>query len=74
MILGGAEPSVSVTGWMLGGGHSPFSPKIGLGVDQVVEMKMVLADLSVVTLTSNGTSTLHTNGTVNTKGWKYSLK
>ena len=46
--MGGEERTVSVTGWMLGGGHSPVSRKLGLGVDNVVEMEMVLADLSVV--------------------------
>jgi len=62
--MGGAEPSVSVTGWMLGGGHSPVSPKLGLGVDQVLMLQMVLADLSLVTLTKDGTYKQHINGTV----------
>lgn len=63
-ILGGSEPSVSVTGWALGGGHSPFSPKIGLGADQIVQISMVLADLSHVVLDKNGMIIQHSNGTV----------
>jgi FAD/FMN-containing dehydrogenase len=31
-------------GWVQGGGHSPFSTLFGLGVDNVVEFKVVTAD------------------------------
>ena len=62
--MGGEERTVSVTGWMLGGGHSPVSRKLGLGVDNVVEMEMVLADLSVVVMNDNGMTITHENGTV----------
>ena len=62
--MGGEERTVSVTGWMLGGGHSPVSRKLGLGVDNVVEMEMVLADLSVVIMNDNGMTITHENGTV----------
>ena len=67
---------MSVTGWMLGGGHSPVSRKLGLGVDNVVEMEMVLAGLSVVememvlaglsvvVMNDNGMTITHENGTV----------
>ena len=63
-MLGGNEPSVSVTGWSLGGGHSPYSPKIGLGADQIIELNMVLSDSSLVILNKDGMSRRYTNGTV----------
>ncbi|KAK4158996.1 inactive tetrahydrocannabinolic acid synthase, partial [Cladorrhinum sp. PSN259] len=34
----------SYGGWISGGGHSPLSSKYGLGVDQVLELKVVTAD------------------------------
>lgn len=64
IIMGGEERTVSVTGWALGGGHSPVSRKLGLGVDNIVEMEMVTADLSVVVMNDNGITTTLDNGTV----------
>ncbi|XP_067931778.1 uncharacterized protein [Watersipora subatra] len=63
IILGGAEPTVSVTGWSLGGGHSPYSPKLGLGADHIIELSMVLADLSLVTMNKDGMVKRLSNGT-----------
>ena len=67
-ILGGISPGASVGaagGWVMGGGHSFFSPKFGLGtpsfpinphiltfdlgVDNVLQFTIVLADGSLVT-------------------------
>ncbi|CAA7268663.1 unnamed protein product [Cyclocybe aegerita] len=31
-------------GWLLGGGHSAFSPRHGLGVDNVIQLTVVVAD------------------------------
>jgi FAD/FMN-containing dehydrogenase len=43
--LGAAHGSVAVAGgWGQTAGHAPFSAKYGLGVDQVVEYKVVTAD------------------------------
>lgn len=39
----------SYGGWISGGGHSPLSSKYGLGVDQVLELKVVTADGKYVT-------------------------
>ncbi|KAK4222036.1 hypothetical protein QBC38DRAFT_490871 [Podospora fimiseda] len=39
----------SYGGWISGGGHSPLSSKYGLGVDQVLELKVVTADGSYLT-------------------------
>ena len=43
--LGAAHGSVAVAGgWGQTAGHAPFSAQYGLGVDQVVELKVVTAD------------------------------
>jgi FAD/FMN-containing dehydrogenase len=44
MIVGAASPTVSVGGYLTGGGHSALSPVYGLGVDNVIEMEVVTAD------------------------------
>lgn len=64
MIVGGGDTTVGVTGYTLGGGHSPLSPKLGLGVDQLVEIEMVLSDLSVVVLNSVRTVRVYPNSEV----------
>jgi FAD/FMN-containing dehydrogenase len=50
IVVGGGTPSVSTTGgWMQGGGHGPASREFGLGADQVLSARVVLADGCVVT-------------------------
>ncbi|KIL59081.1 hypothetical protein M378DRAFT_15105 [Amanita muscaria Koide BX008] len=51
-ILGGISPGGSLGasgGWILGGGHSAFSPKYGLGIDNVIQFTVVLASGKYVT-------------------------
>ncbi|PPQ77163.1 hypothetical protein CVT25_010791 [Psilocybe cyanescens] len=44
-FVGGADPSVGASGgWVMGGGHSALSPTMGLGVDRVLEFKIVTPD------------------------------
>ena len=43
-IVAGAERSVGVGGWILGGGHGPVTSLFGLGADQVLELEVVTAD------------------------------
>ena len=46
----GAGGSVGAAGgWPMGGGHSALSPVYGLGVDNILQMEVVLADGSFVT-------------------------
>jgi len=33
-----------VIGWAIGGGHGPFAPMAGLGVDNILEVEIVTAD------------------------------
>ena len=49
-IVGGADPGVGVGGWYTGGGHSPVSSLYGLGADQVLEMEVVTANGSFLTI------------------------
>ncbi|KAF8165978.1 FAD-binding domain-containing protein [Crassisporium funariophilum] len=44
-FVGGADPSVGASGgWVMGGGHSAMSPSLGLGVDRVLQFKIVTPD------------------------------
>ncbi|KAJ7061692.1 hypothetical protein C8F01DRAFT_1057607 [Mycena amicta] len=44
-FIGGYAQTVGVSGgWMMGGGHSVLSPAFGLGVDRVLEIKIVTPD------------------------------
>jgi len=50
VVVGGGTPSVSSTGgWMQGGGHGPASRDFGLGADQVLSARVVLADGCIIT-------------------------
>ncbi|KAI5859293.1 FAD-binding domain-containing protein [Durotheca rogersii] len=47
-FIGGYSPTIAVSGgWVLGGGHSVLSPAYGLGVDRVVQFKIVTPDGAV---------------------------
>jgi ribonuclease T2 len=43
---------VGVVGYYFGGGHGPFAPSKGLGVDQVLEAEIVTADGNITTVNS----------------------
>jgi hypothetical protein len=50
VVVGGGTPSVGcLGGWMQGGGHGPAAHDFGLGADQVLEARVVLANGDVVT-------------------------
>ncbi|KAJ7679662.1 FAD-binding domain-containing protein [Mycena rosella] len=45
MFVGGYAQTIGVSGgWMMGGGHSVLSPSLGLGVDRILEIKIVTPD------------------------------
>ncbi|KAF7196514.1 FAD-linked oxidoreductase apf9 [Pseudocercospora fuligena] len=49
-VVGGGTPSVGyIGGWMQGGGHGPATHDFGLGADNVLSAKVVLADGTLVT-------------------------
>lgn len=50
MVIGGGSGTVGASGgWVTGGGHSFASPTYGLGVDNVVQMRVVLPNGTYVT-------------------------
>ena len=49
IVVGGAEPSVGLGGYLTGGGHSPISAKFGLAVDNVLEMEIATPSGDIVT-------------------------
>eukprot|EP00128_Syssomonas_multiformis_P015447 Colp12_sorted_trinity150504_noHs@18271 len=48
VISSGWATTVGIVGWSLGGGHGPFAPAFGLGVDNILEAEVVLANGTVV--------------------------
>ena len=59
MIVTGWATTVGVIGWSLGGGHGPLAPGYGLGVDNILEATIVLANTSVVTVNAKQNSDLY---------------
>ncbi|KAF4615980.1 hypothetical protein D9613_011273 [Agrocybe pediades] len=55
IVIGGQCPFVGVSGFVLGGGVSPFSRSYGLAIDNVVEMTMVTAKGELVTVSEHDT-------------------
>lgn len=55
MVLGGQCPTVGVSGFTLGGGLSTFSRSYGLGIDNVISIKVVDAEGNLSTLTRDET-------------------
>ncbi|KAH7323209.1 isoamyl alcohol oxidase [Stachybotrys elegans] len=50
LIVAGTCPTVGAAGgWVQGGGHGPFTPTYGLGVDNTMQMKVVLPNGTFVT-------------------------
>eukprot|EP00004_Rigifila_ramosa_P000448 TRINITY_DN1046_c0_g2_i2.p1 TRINITY_DN1046_c0_g2~~TRINITY_DN1046_c0_g2_i2.p1 ORF type:complete len:604 (+),score=102.82 TRINITY_DN1046_c0_g2_i2:23-1813(+) len=64
MVASGWSISVGIVGWSLGGGHGPYGPSLGLGVDNIVEVELVAADGSLVTANAAGTRWVALDGTV----------
>lgn len=55
-MASGWAPTVGIVGWSLGGGHGPMAPSLGLGVDNIVEVTLVDAQMNarIVNATSHG--------------------
>lgn len=49
-VVGGADPNVGIGGWITAAGHSPISSLYGLGADQVLEMDVVTANGTHLTI------------------------
>ncbi|KAI1122431.1 hypothetical protein F5Y10DRAFT_254122 [Nemania abortiva] len=48
-VVGGSSKTVSVGGYLTGGGHSILSPRLGLGADNVLELEMVTPMGDIIT-------------------------
>lgn len=48
-IVGGGGKTVSVGGYITGGGHSILAPRYGLAADQVLELEMVTPEGDIIT-------------------------
>jgi len=57
-IAAGWGQSVGVVGWHLGGGHGPFARSKGLGVDNILEVEVVLANGTLVVANSKSQADL----------------
>lgn len=49
-VVGGMAKSVSVGGYITGGGHSQLGPNYGLAADQVLEIEVVTPDGKILTV------------------------
>lgn len=58
VALGGADPGVGIYGWTVGGGHGFFTRHYGLGVDALISIDLVLANLTVITASETQNSDL----------------
>ena len=47
-VVGGADPDVGPGGWSLNGGHSPISSQFGLGVDSIIELYLIDANMNII--------------------------
>ena len=48
IVSSGWATTVGIIGWSIGGGHGPFAPSLGKGVDNVVAATLVTADGELV--------------------------
>lgn len=58
-IVSGWATTVGVIGWSVGGGHGPMAPGYGLGVDNILELEVVLANGTLVTANAQENSNLY---------------
>lgn len=65
-VASGWSITVGIAGWSMGGGHGPFSPMFGLGVDNVLEFDIVLADGSAATVNAQKATVTNLDGKITT--------
>ena len=58
-ISSGWASTVGVIGWSIGGGHGPFAPSKGLGVDNILEVEIILANGTLLQVNSTHNSDLY---------------
>ena len=50
LVASGWASTVGIVGWSMAGGHGPFAPSLGLGVDNVVEFEVITARGTLITV------------------------
>lgn len=58
-VASGFSPTVGIIGWSIGGGHGPFGPGSGLGVDNILEVEIVNAKGELIIANSTTNSDLY---------------
>lgn len=58
-IVSGWATTVGVIGWSISGGHGPFAPGKGSGVDNILEATLVTANGEILTVNSTSNSDLY---------------
>ncbi len=53
-MVAGSAHTVGPGGYLLGGGHSPMTPKLGLGVDSLLQITLVTPNGLLVDVTKDG--------------------
>jgi ribonuclease T2 len=58
-VVSGWAITVGVIGWSIGGGHGPFAPGKGVGVDNILEATLINAKGEILTVNSTSNSDLY---------------
>ena len=58
VVVSGHAGNVGIVGWSLGGGHGQLVGTYGMGVDQVLEVEMIIANGTRVVANAHGTTQL----------------
>ena len=59
VISSGWASTVGVIGWSIGGGHGPFAPSMGIGVDNILELTLVNPKGELITVNKDTNSDLY---------------
>lgn len=59
VALCGADPSVGIYGWSVGGGHGALTRLYGLGVDALLSIDLILANFTIITANSTHNAALY---------------
>lgn len=59
MVVSGWGDTVGVVGWGIGGGRGPFTPSLGLGVDNILEVEIIIANGTLLVSNSQNNSDIY---------------
>ena len=61
VVVSGHAGNVGIVGWSLGGGHGQLVGTYGMGVDQVLQVEMLVADGTFIIANERGTTKVYSN-------------